>query len=89
VTPREAIIRAADMCLAQGSRPNYVLMNARDFNALEEWQWSWGVSEAIERGAPTYHARTTLLSQMRAAWRMAGRRGQRFDAREWWKGRQA
>jgi hypothetical protein len=83
VNPREAILRAARLVAEQGCRSTHIFLSARDYAQLEEHSWSSGVSTEIERLALTYQQRTTLLSQMKAMWRLASRRGKRFDAREW------
>lgn len=80
---RDDIIRGAELCARQGSSPNHYLMNTRDFAELEEWQWRYEVTSDIAR-LPTHHERSTRLSQMVAAQRLARRKGLRFDPRAWW-----
>lgn len=83
-TIADRIREAARRVAIQGAPVHHIFVCPSTYSAIEEWQWTVAIEEQIDLTAPTYERRTTLRSQLRAAAKMARRRGLRFDARTWW-----
>ena len=77
------LIEISRLVARQGTSPDYLFMNPRDYAAMQD-EFEYGDVEALlEELGGTYHDLTTCLGQLAAARRMTGRRGQRFHAKQW------
>ncbi len=79
-----AIIEAARQVARHGTRSNVFYMSPRDYADLQDTFEYSDIEDVIRRVGGTYQERTTRLGQLAVARRLAGRRGQRFHAKQWW-----